>query len=396
MKILAVHNFHRSGSASGDDQVFKSETALLEKHGHDVVRYTVSNDSFDKAGVFGKLTATAGMLWSFKNYKAISEIIKREKPDIMHVHTFFPLLSPSILYAAKRHGVRVVATLHDTRFVCPVATSLREGNICNDCGDGHYLRMAKYACFKGSRAQSLAVAGIFKYHRIRKSFYKQIDRYICLNDNQIKLLEEIGFDSKKISKKYNFVPDARNVPSVNRDDLPERYAVFYGRIGAEKGIRILQRVWNELDDIPLVVMGGGPLEESFKAWAKQHNNVYFLGYTQHDECLAIVKNAEFVMFPSIWYEGCSMVEIETESLGKPLIATDLGFSAEAIQDHANGLKVPLNDIDGFVHAIRSLWEAPEECVRMGHEARMDYESKYLPEDNYQQLMNIYQLTLNGE
>lgn len=71
--------------------------------------------------------------------------------------------------------------------------------------------MAKYACFKGSRAQSLAVAGIFKYHRIRKSFYKQIDRYICLNDNQIKLLEEIGFDSKKISKKYNFVPDARNV-----------------------------------------------------------------------------------------------------------------------------------------------------------------------------------------
>ena len=91
-----------------------------------------------------------------------------------------------------------------------------------------------------------------------------------------------------------------------------------------------------------------------------------------------------------------MVEIETESLGKPLIATDLGFSAEAIQDHVNGLKVPLNDINGFVHAVRSLWNAPEECIRMGHEARMDYESKYLPEDNYQQLMNIYQLALNGE
>lgn len=91
-----------------------------------------------------------------------------------------------------------------------------------------------------------------------------------------------------------------------------------------------------------------------------------------------------------------MVEIETESLGKPLIATDLGFSAEAIQDHVNGLKVSLNDINGFVHAVRSLWEAPEECIRMGHEARTDYESKYLPEDNYRQLMNIYQLTLNGE
>lgn len=397
MKILAIHNFHRSGSASGDDQVFKSETALLEKHGHTVIRYTVSNDSFDKAGILGKLGATFGMLWSFGNYRAVSSLIVREKPDIVHVHTFFPLLSPSILYAAKRQGVKVVATLHDTRFVCPVATSLRDGHICNDCGDGHYLRMAKYACFKESRVQSLAVAGIFKYHRLRKSFYEQIDRYICLNDNQIHLLENIGFDGKKIVKKYNFVPDAQaNTKPVKREDLPNRYAVFYGRIGAEKGIRILQRVWNELDDIPLVVMGGGPLEDSLKAWAKQHNNVYFLGYTPHEECLSIVKGGEFVMFPSIWYEGCSMVEIEAESLGKPLIATDLGFSAEAIKNNVNGLKVRLNDIDGFVQAVRILWNAPEECARMGDEARKDYEAKYLPEDNYEQLMNIYQTVVQGE
>lgn len=261
MKILAIHNFHRSGSASGDDQVFKSETALLEKHGHTVIRYTVSNDSFDKAGILGKLAATFGMLWSFRNYRAISSLVAREKPDVVHVHTFFPLLSPSILYAAKRRGAKVIATLHDTRFICPVATSLRDGNICNDCGDGHYLRMAKYACFKGSHIQSLAVAGIFKYHRLRKSFYKQIDRYICLNDNQVHLLENIGFDSKKIVKKYNFVPDAQaNTKPVKREDLPNRYAVFYGRIGAEKGIRILQRIWNELNDIPLVVMGEVPLK----------------------------------------------------------------------------------------------------------------------------------------
>ena len=397
MKILAIHNFHRSGSASGDDQVFKSETALLEKHGHTVIRYTVSNDSFDKAGILGKLAAMFGMLWSFRNYRAISSLVAREKPDVVHVHTFFPLLSPSILYAAKRRGAKVIATLHDTRFICPVATSLRDGNICNDCGDGHYLRMAKYACFKGSHIQSLAVAGIFKYHRLRKSFYKQIDRYICLNDNQVHLLENIGFDSKKIVKKYNFVPDAQaNTKPVKHEDLPNRYAVFYGRIGAEKGIRILQRIWNELDDIPLVVMGGGPLEDSFKAWAEQHGNVYFLGYTPHEECLSIVKGGEFVMFPSIWYEGCSMVEIETESLGKPLIATDLGFSAEAIQNNVNGLKVRLNDIEGFVQAVRTLWSAPEECARMGGEARKDYEAKYLPEDNYEQLMNIYQTTMQGK
>lgn len=391
MKILAIHNFHRKGSASGDDQVFKSETALLEAHGNTVIRYTVSNDEFDNSGLFGKIKQTMGMLWSFKNYKAVQQLIKKEKPDIVHIHTFFPLLSPSILYAAKRCGVKVVATLHDTRFVCPCATSLRGTELCNECGDGKYFRMCKYGCFKGSKLQSLIVAFIFKYHRTRKSFYKQIDKYICLNENQIKLLTEIGFDEKKIVKKYNFVPDAEaNLKPVKVDGLPKRYAVFYGRIGEEKGVRLLMQMWNRITDIPLVVMGGGPLEEEFKNWADTKENVFFLGYTEHNKCLAIVKGGEFVVFPSIWYEGCSMVEIETESLGKSLIATDLGFSVEAIQEGVNGYKVPLGSVDGFIKKIEELWNNPEMCKRMGENARTDYEEKYMPEDNYSQLIKIYE------
>ena len=390
MKILTIHNFHRKGSASGDDQVYKSETALLEQYGNTVIRFTVSNDEFDSASILGKIKSTFGMMWSFKNYKAVQELIKKEKPAIVHIHTFFPLLSPSILYAAKRCGVPVVATLHDTRFICPCSTSLRGTQLCNKCGDGHYLRMCRYGCFKNSRVQSLVVACIFKYHRIRKSFYKQIDKYVCLNENQIKLLSNIGFDREKIVKKYNFVPDAEaNLKAIKVDGLPDRYVVFYGRIGEEKGIRVLMKVWDQLSDIPLVVMGGGPLEEEFKEWADGKKNIYFLGYTQHDRCLSIVKGGEFVVFPSIWYEGCSMVEIEAESLGKALIATDLGFSVEAIENCVNGFKVKLGDIEGFVQTINKLWNNPEQCKVMGQNARADYEANYQPEDNYKQLMRIY-------
>ena len=396
MKILAIHNYHRKGSASGDDQVFRSETALLESYGNDVVRYTVSNDEFDNASLIGKLSATFGMLWSVKNYKAVQKIIENEKPDIIHVHTFFPLLSPSILYAAKRSGVKVVATLHDTRFVCPCSTSLRGTELCNKCGDGKYFRMCKYGCFKNSKIKSFIVAGIFIYHRIRKSFYKQIDRYICLNENQIQLLINIGFEKDKISKKYNFVPDAEaNLRKIKVVGLPERYVVFYGRIGEEKGIRILMQVWNKLPNIPLVVMGGGPLENEFKQWAEQHGNVHFLGYTQHDKCLSIVKGGEFVVFPSIWYEGCSMVEIETESLGKGFIATDLGFSAEAIENNINGYKIRIGDVNGFAERIEKLWNSPDLIYKIGGNARYDYEQKYKPEDNYKQLMEIYQKTIGS-
>lgn len=390
MKILAIHNFHRKGSVSGDDQVFKNETELLESYGNQVIKYTVFNDEFDNAGLFGKLSATFGMLWSFKNYKEVQQIIRAEIPDIVHIHTFFPLLSPSILYASKRSGVKVVVTLHDTRFVCPCSTSLRGTKICNDCGDGNYFRMCKYGCFKNSKIQSFIVAGIFTYHRFRKSFYKQIDCYICLNENQIGLLSNIGFDKNKIIKKYNFVSDMEvDFKTVNIEGLPNRYAVFYGRIGEEKGIKILMQIWNKLSDIPLVIMGSGPLEGEIKQWAEQHDNIYFLGYMQHDKCLSIVKGGEFVIFPSIWYEGCSMVEIETESLGKGLIATDIGFSTEAIENGVNGYKVKLGDIEGFRKCIKELWGNSNLASEIGKNARLDYERKYKPEDNYEQLMEIY-------
>lgn len=391
MKILMIHNFHRKGSASGDDQVYKNEAALLEAHGNEVVRYTVSNDVFDEAGVFRKLLLTLGMLWSFRHYREVGSLIRKECPDIVHVHTFFPLLSPSVLYAAKRAGCKVVATLHDTRFVCPCATSLRGGKLCNACGDGHYLRMCRYRCYKGSGIQSLIVALIFRYHRARKSFYQQIDRYICLNDSQISLLQNVGFDEGKIVKKYNYVPDvAAEVMFPGLDELPERYVVYYGRIGEEKGIGLLMEIWNRLPDIPLIVMGGGPMEKNFSEWAASRKQVYYLGYVQHERCLAVVKGGEFVVFPSVWYEGCSMVEIEAESLGVPLVATDLGFSSEAVEEGVNGCRIPLGDVNGFVEKIRELWDRPGLCRQMGENARRDYEAKYRPEDNYRQLMAVYE------
>ena len=90
MKILAIHNFHRTGRPSGDDQVFRAETALLEAHGNEVIRYTVCNDDFDNAGAFGKLRNAFGMLWSGKNYRAVKKLIREKQPDVVHIHNFFP------------------------------------------------------------------------------------------------------------------------------------------------------------------------------------------------------------------------------------------------------------------------------------------------------------------
>ena len=395
MRILVVHNLHRTGSASGDDQVFRSEVRLLRSLGHEVAEYTVSNDRFDGQELIGKAFMSAGMFWSFEHYYGIIRAIKKTRPHVMHVHTFFPLLSPSILYAAHRCGVPVVATLHDTRFICPCATSLRNGESCNRCGDGRYLRMVRYGCFKNSKLQSLVVALIFSWHRIRKSFYRMIDEYICLNDIQIKLLEKIGFEKKKIIKKYNFVTDQdAGIIASQPEGVPERFVVYYGRIGEEKGIRVLMRAWEYLPDVPLVVMGGGPLEEEFRKWAEGRRNIFYLGYTDHAKCLSYAKNAAFVVMPSIWYEGCPMTAIEAESLGIPIVASNIGFFREALKDGENGLKFPLGNAEIMAACVRKLFEDPEECARMGAAARADYEAKYTPEGSAGQLIGIYRKAIH--
>lgn len=398
MKILIIHNYHRTGSASGDDEVYNNEAKLLEDNDVKVVKYNVKNDEFDNANVFGKICATLGMVWSFKHYNAVSRIVKREKPDIVHVHTFFPLLSPSILYAAKRRGTKVVATLHDTRFVCPCATSLRGDTICNECGDGKYFRMCKYKCFKNSMFMSFWVACVFKYHRLKKTFYNQIDRYICLNDTQIELLRSIGFDKNKIAKKYNFI-DQRSGISSGRSrgdilerikELPERYVVFFGRIGLEKGIQTLMNAWDRVEDIPLVIIGGGPLQDEIRSWADKNDNIIYLGYMNHDDCIEIVRKSEFVVFPSIWYEGCSMVEIESQMLGKPIIASDIGFSKELIKEGTNGYLFPPKDSAAFASKVINLWNDREKLVKMSEAAKAEFENDFSRENNYKHLMKIYE------
>ena len=389
MKVLIVHNYHSSGSASGDDQVFKNECQALKEKGVIVYTYSVINDEFDKAGILGKVLSCINMFWSKKTYKKLDDIIKRDLPEIIHVHTFFPLISPSVFKVAKDNGIKVIQTIHDTRYICPNASSLRNGHICNDCITGHYMRMCRYKCFKGSRIQSFIVALIFSVHRKCGTFYKYIDRYICLNKEQMGLMKKAGFDEKKLILKYNFVEKREIGEAATEVVLPERYVVFYGRIGEEKGVQFLCDVWENMD-IPIVLMGDGPLKERVLDCQKKNpQNVIYLGYVPHKQCSAIVSKSEFVVMPSIWYEGCSMVIVESFALGKPVIATNLGFMKEAVHNDKNGYTFELGNKQEFVQVVNKLWNNTQKLEEMREYIIQDFSEKYEKEKNIEQLIRIY-------
>src|SRR5262245_29370812 len=125
MRILIVHNYYQH--LSGEDRVFEAEAALLEAHGHVVVRHTVHNDTI---GGKERIRVASAAIWSRLAYQSIRALCREHRPDVVHVHNTQPLISPSAYHAAKAEGAAVVQTLHHYRLGCPAATFFRDGRVC--------------------------------------------------------------------------------------------------------------------------------------------------------------------------------------------------------------------------------------------------------------------------
>ena len=388
LRVLNIHNSHRSGSPSGDDIVFKKESKLLEQYGNKVFKINPSNDEFDKASALKKLFTIFQIPWSFNYYKKIKQVLLKEKPDIIHLHNFFPFISPSVFYAADSAGIPIVQTLHDFRYLCPMAFLMRSGKICDECKEGAFLKSVEYGCFKGSKLQSIPIAFMLKLHWYLKTFKKKIDGYICLTESQKKIYLDAAFDGKKLFIKPNFVDDTFEQDKYKCGD----YTVFIGRLGEEKGVRTLIGAWKDLPDIPLKIVGDGPEAKDCKSLVADMNikNIDFLGYKPYLECRKILNNARFLIMPSIWYETFGLTIIEAFSHCKPVIASNLGAMADLVENGETGILFTPMNTQELAEKVRWLWNNPEECQRMGRNARREYEEKYTPEKNYEMLINIYQ------
>src|SRR4051794_30945277 len=114
MRILTVHNYYQQ--AGGEDVVFEAEARLLERHGHEVVRYVVRNDAI---GGMNRVQLAARTVWNAKSHRAIGELVRERQIDLVHFHNTFPLISPAAYSAARAAGAAVVQTLHNHRLACP-------------------------------------------------------------------------------------------------------------------------------------------------------------------------------------------------------------------------------------------------------------------------------------
>jgi len=376
MKILLIHNAYRQ--AGGEDAVVRAETGLLRSRGHEVLAYGRSNDELQ-----GRPILQAGMeaFWSRQAAADIDAMCASFRPDVVHVHNTFLVISPAVYWTAARRHIPVVQTLHNFRLLCPQGTFLREGKVCEDCLNRLPWRAVARSCYRGSASQSSLLAGLLTGHGWLGTYRHKITRFIALSAFSRARFITGGLPAAKMRVKPNFVEAAQPPQWEERGG-----GLFVGRLSEEKGIGTLLEAIRLLDRNPVSVAGGGPGADEVAAQLGDR----YLGVLAHDEVVSRMRAAAFLVLPSIGHEQMPMTVLEAFANGLPVIASRLGALADIVQHGRTGLLARPGDAGHLASLIAWADTHPREMEDMGRTARAEWESKYTASINYNILVDIYE------
>lgn len=382
--MLCVHN--RYIQPGGEDQVFESESQLLAQNGVRVEK--VEEQTTYPGGLVRKIGAAVDCVWSRSWHAKFKALLRNSKPDVMHVHNFFSVISPSVYYACKEEGVPVVQTLHNYRLACPAASFYRDGKICEECLDRGPFHAVKYGCYRESKLATAALATMLEVHRKKNTWTEMVDCYVALTEFAREKMIQAGLPAEKIRVKPNFV-----LPDPGPRSSDGDYALFVGRLVDLKGVGTLIKAWSKLPaSIPLVIAGDGPYRPEMEKLIADFKlaNVNYRGRLSRAETLATMKGARFLMFPSEWYEGFPVTIAESFACGVPVLCSRMGGMQEIVEDGRTGLHFTPGDDADMAEKVQWAWSNPEEINTMGLEARAEFEEKYSAERNFGMLTEIYE------
>lgn len=379
--ILMVHNFYQLGG--GEHTVFKNEVELLKQKGHKVITYTRDNNELKKSK-FKLLLLPFTTIWSFKTYRDIKKIILKEGIDIVHCHNTFPLISPSVYYAARKLNKPVVQTIHNFRFICPNALMYRDNKICEECIKNKNFKCAlKNKCYRNSKIQTLVLILMLKFHRFINTYNKI--NYIFLtefNKNKFSNLIDVSMDNVFI--KPNFV----NNPNLKRSSKLEKKFIFYGRLDDNKGIKFLLTSWEKVSsDYELHIYGEGINENIVKEYSQKYKNIKYFGFQKQDTIFKDLMNSQCLLFTSELYEGFPMTIAESFSLGVPVLSSNIGNQNQIIKESNGGITYKLGDSIDFVNSINTI---VNNNSTFSNNAKKYYNEHLSSDKNYKELVNIYE------
>lgn len=380
--VLMVHNFYQVGG--GEDSVFENEKKLLLDNGHRVFTYTRTNDELKKSR-WKTLALPFTTIWSWKTFFEVRRIIREQGIDIVHCHNTFPLVSPSVYYAARSRKVPVVQAIHNFRLLCPNGLFYRDGKNCEECREANrFLPALRHGCYRGSRIQTAVVAAMLRFHRSIGTYQKI--SYIFLTDfNRRKFEKLLEINGNNVFVKPHFAQK----PDISADSrVMKTKFVFSGRLDENKGILFLLNVWPQLPaDWELHIYGDGACREACLKSAEAHDNIRYFGFRPREEIYADLADAAALLFLSELYEGYPMVLPECFSVGRPVVSTNIGNQGDILAASGGGVTFAPGDAEGFRQALE---EVLRNNADYSAKAAAYYERNLTRQRNYQMLADIYE------
>lgn len=395
MNILQVHNKYKY--TGGEWTVLNQEYGLLSRE-HSVGQYIVDNRK-ELRSPLKMLELPFRTHYNSSSKKKIYDVLKAsDSPyDIMHVHNFFPLLTPSIFEAARQAGVPSVMTLHNFRLLHPNGFIFHDGKI-----DERGVKGSAYACvkdgvYRNSVLQTAVVAHMIEYHRRKKTWHRFPSLFIALTEFSKQKFVEGGIPGDRIVIKPNFMEDPFRRGGMEVKKEKEDVFLYVGRISREKGVEDLIDCWLETDvSSPLMIAGDGPEKQRLMKKTENHPSVHWLGFLDKTEILYRMANARALLFPTRWFEGFPLTLVEALSAGCPVITSGIGNPKKIITDGKTGLHFEPGNTRDLHQKIERMRSDDELRERLSINAREDYLKHYTPEINLKQMIRIYEMAAECE
>ncbi|MDH3274513.1 MAG: glycosyltransferase family 4 protein [Gammaproteobacteria bacterium] len=385
-----VHNYYGSLAPSGENRVFEAERALLQQRGHEVSEYVRHNDTIRAKGIRGLVQGAFATPWNPWAAAHMRHAVEAFRPEVVHVHNTFPLLSPAIFFAIGNKAAKVL-TLHNYRLFCAAAIPMRNGHVCTECLDRHSAWPAlRYGCYRGNRLASIPLALSIELHRKLGTWMHRVDAFITLTDFQRDKMIAAGLPANRVYVKPNFF-SGYPVPV----EWQERgnYAVYAGRLSAEKGVEMLIQAWLSWgSQAPeLRVLGNGPLRNVLEKMVMDSPTakVRFMGQVSRQVAHQQIANAKLMVMPSLCFEGFPMAICEAFAFGTPLAVSNIGPFPSVVRHGVSGIIFSPGDVHALVRAMQTIWNSPTALEDLSAGARVAFEHHYNEVANYQMLTEIY-------
>jgi glycosyltransferase involved in cell wall biosynthesis len=378
MRILHAYNQHRGGG--GSDNATRSTIEVQREHGLDVQVYTRSSEDLPK-NLRGRLQAASSVVYAPTSVREFGRLLESFRPDVVHAHEVFPLVSPWILPLCRDRGVPVAMSCVDYRMTCPIVTHLRGTTVCTECTGGREYRAVLRNC-RQNLPESVAVASYNFLVRKRRLFRDHVSRFIAPSEFTRRwLIQHAAIAPESITT----VAPVVAIPACASDPGEGRYVAYAGRITPEKGIATLLDA-ARLCDAPFRLARA---ENSLVTMDVPPGPAEMVVTRTREDLDAFFHGARMLVVPSLWFETFGLVAAEAMAWGLPVIASRLGSLSHLVEDGVDGLLFDPGNPQDLAAKVSRLWTDAALCRRLGRAARTKAMSLWTARQHVERLMGVY-------